>query len=219
MSLVSSSICMLKRNIPVDVINTVIDYIGATPNARCIPRFGLDGKLCWTFNKEAFKGLSEICAYKPIIYNNFRCTPHMMVLNGVEQEHTCSSVLLLGPQLVSPNTIRTTVYASVEIAPNVCTHLSMVCDWGVGETLGVTNFHKGSLYRPYETHKWNREQRISSMDIANQVIHVDYSEITFQPEWNVELNIWEYMVYDTLPQINPYPIWVHDTEEDNIGWA
>jgi len=136
-----------------------------------------------------------------------------MIMNGIEQERPCSNVLLIAPQLISPETIRTTVYASVEIAPNVFDHISVLCDWGVGEVRGVTNFYKGSLYRPYETHKWNREQKITSIHIGNHRINVDHSNMIFQHVWNEQQNIWEYMVHD------PNPIWVHDTEEDNIGWA
>lgn len=205
---------MLKRNIPVDVFAVVIEYMGANPNARWIPRFDLQGKLSWSFNKEMFDRLSVICSCKPTIYKNFRRTPIRMVINGVEQEHACSSVLLIAPKLYKLDTIRATVYASVEIAPNVFTYASVVCDWGIGEIIGVTNFYKGSLYRPYETHKCNREQQIYSMDIDHHTISITNSEVTFQHVWNPELNIWDYMVYDHTPtQIDPYPIWIHDTEE------
>jgi len=220
MSLVSSSLCMFKCGIPVDVVNAVIEYIGANPNARWIPRFNLHGKLCWNLNEEAFKGLSDICSFKPAIYNNFRKIPITMVINGVEQEKPCSTVLLIAPQLISPNTIRTTVYANVEIAPNVFDHVSVLCDWGVNELRGVTNFYKGSLYRPYEAHKWNREQNITSIHMGNDCIRVEHSEVILINTWNVAQNIWEYVVYDnTPPVVDPYPIWVHDNEEDNIGWA
>jgi len=204
---------MFKCGIPVDVVNAVIEYIGANPNARWIPRFNLHGKLCWNLNEKAFKRLTDICSFKPAIYHNFRITPTSMIMNGIEQERPCSNVLLIAPQLISPETIRTTVYASVEIAPNVFDHISVLCDWGVGEVRGVTNFYKGSLYRPYETHKWNREQKITSIHIGNHRINVDHSNMIFQHVWNEQQNIWEYMVHD------PNPIWVHDTEEDNIGWA
>lgn len=213
MSLVTSSICMAKRNIPVDVINVVIEFIGANPNARWIPRFNLEGKLCWSFNKTVFDRLSTIYSFKPTIYKNFRCTPINMVINGVEQENTCS-IMLIAPKLINLNIVRTIVYASVEISPNVFTHASVLCDWGVGEIIGVSRVYKGSLYRPYETHILNREQQIYSMDINHHTISIVNSEVSFQNVWNPELNIWEYVVYDDAPtQIDPYPIWVHDTEE------
>jgi hypothetical protein len=219
MSLVSSSLCMFKRNIPVDIVNAVIEYIGAKPNARWIPRFNLRGELCWNLNKEAFNGLSDICSFKPVIYRNFRLTSRNMVFNGVEQEKPCSTVLLIAPKLISPDTIRTTLYATVEIAPNVFDHISVLCDWGVGEVSGVTNFIKGSLYRPYEAHKWNREQNITSIHIGNHSMSVEHSEVIFMHTWNAPQNMWEYVAYDHTPVFDPYPIWVHDTEEDNIGWA
>ena len=219
MSLVSSSICMVKRGIPVDIINAVIEYIGANPNARWVPRFNFHGELCWNLNKQAFKGLMDICSFKPAIYHNFRKISTSMVINGVEQAQPCSGVVLIAPKLISPDTIRTTMYATVEIAPTVFNHISVLCDWGVGEVRGVTNFYKGSLYRPYETHKWNREQRITSVQIGAHSISVDHDEVLLQHVWNDNLNIWEYMVYDHTPQPDPYPIWVHDTEEDNAGWA
>ena len=219
MSLVSSSICMFKRGIPVDIVNAVIEFIGANPNARWIPRFNLHGELCWNLNKQAFKGLTEICSFKPAIYHNFRKMSTNMVFNGVEQEKPCSSVLLIAPKFISTDTIRTTVYASVEIAPNVVDHISVLCDWSVGEVRGVKTFFKGLLYRPYETHKWNREQKITSIYIGNHSISVDHTEVVLQPVWNHQLNIWEFMAHDYTPVIDPNPIWVHDTEADNIGWA
>ena len=219
MSLVSSSICMFKRNIPVDIVNAVIEYIGATPNARWIPRFGLDGKLCWKLNKQVFKGLSDLCMYKPVIYRNFRCTPTFTIMNGVEYDIPCYNILLIAPQLVSPDTIRTTMYTSVEIAPNAVNYISVVCDWGISSVLGVTHFHKGSLYRPHETHEWNQVHKIGSAIFGNNTINIEHSEIIQPNIWNPELQIWEDAGYAHTPEINPYPIWVHDTEEDNnLRW-
>ena len=219
MSLVSSSLCMFKHNIPVDVVNAVIEYIGTNTNARWIPRFNLHGKLCWNLNKQAFNGLSNICSFKPAIYRNFRLTPHNIVFNGVEQETPSLNVILIAPQLVSHDTILTTLYASVETAPNVFDYISALCEWGVGEIRGVTNFIKGSLYRPYEEHKWNREQPITSIQTDTHRITVEHTEMILMHTWNATQNIWEYVVYDDTPVIDPFPIWVHDTEEDNIGWA
>lgn len=218
MSLVCSSICLFKSGIPVDIVNAVVEYIGTTPNARWIPRFNICGNLQWTLNKQAFNGLSDICSVKPTIYNGFRRTPTVMVINGVEQEHPCSSVLLIAPKLITPDIIHTTVYATIEIAPNVFNHISVVCEWGVGAFGDITNFYKGSLYRPYE-HKWNREQPVTSIQIDNNRITVVHNEVIIQNVWNTELNIWEYVVYDNQP-FNHEQIWDHDdTETDDIGWA
>ena len=220
MSLVSSFICMTKRGIPVDAINVVIEYIGTTPNARWIPSFGLDGKLCWKVNKDAFKKLFELCMVSPSIYHNFRRPSTTMVINGVEQENPCSSILLIASKVLSINTIRTTMYVSVEIAPNVFNHTSVLCDIGVGED-GMTkiHFHKGVFYRPYERYEWNQVHKIVSAHFGHNIINIEHSEIIQPNVWNPELNIWEDAGYTHTPEINPYPIWVHDTEEDNIGWA
>ena len=109
-------------------------------------------------------------------------------------------------------TIQTTVYASVEIAPNVFNHISVLCNWDI--TTGarnVMNSIKGSLYRPYETHKWNQEQQITSgrIYVQDRVIQVDHSGVAIQHVWNVEQHVWEYVVYDhtqNMPAFDPYAI-------------
>jgi hypothetical protein len=156
----------------------VIEYTGANTNGRWIPRFDLCGKLRWTVNKEAFNRLSEICTYKPAISRNFRQTPFTVIINGVEQEKQCSNVLLIAPKIVSLDTItiRSTVYVSIEVAPNVYNHMSLLCDWIVGEVSGVTTFYKGSLYRPNERFRWDQEQTITTANINGGIISIDHVE-------------------------------------------
>jgi len=198
MSLITAYICLFKKNVPVDVANAVIEYTGANSISRWIPRFNLYGKLCWTVNKEAFKRLSEICTYKPAISCNFRQTPFTVIINGVEQEKQCSNVLLIAPKIVSLDTItiRSTVYVSIEVAPNVYNHMSLLCEWGVGEVRGVTTFYKGSLYRPNERFRWDREQTITTANINGSIISIDHVDgllqftPSIQPEWPHE-----YMVF------------------------
>ena len=192
MSLITAYICLFKKNVPVDVANAVIEYTGANSNSRWIPRFNLCGKLCWTVNKEAFNRLSEICTYKPAISRNFRQTPFTVIINGVEQEKQCSNVLLIAPKIVSLDTItiRSTVYVSIEVAPNVYNHMSLLCDWSVGEVSGVTTFYKGSLYRPNERFRWDQEQTITTANINGGIISIDHVEGILQftpsihPEWS-----------------------------------
>lgn len=198
MSLITAYICLFKKNVPVDVANAVIEYTGANSISRWIPRFNLYGKLFWIVNKEAFKRLSDICTFKPAISRNFRQTPFTVIINGVEQEKQCSNVLLIAPKIVSLDTItiRSTVYVSIEVAPNVYNHMSLLCEWGVGEVRGVTNFYKGSLYRPNERFRWDQEQTITAANINGSIISIDHVDgllqftPSIQPEWSHE-----YMVF------------------------
>ena len=207
---------MFKRGMPVDIANAVAEYIGSNSTSKWIARYDTLGSICWKLNERAFRDLSNVCSYKPTIYNNFRKDPSVVVINGTKQYGDIDTVVI-SPEVIAPSKIRTTIYTGYEISPNVFNYISLLCEWSVGETGNVPRCLNGNLYCPNET-KWNREHQITNAHIGDRRIVVEHDEVLLQYEWNDALNIGEYVVFNNAPA-DPYPIWVHDTEADNVGWA
>ena len=201
---------------PVDIANAVAEYIGSNSTSKWIARYDTLGSLCWKLNERAFRNLSKVCSYKPAIYNKFRKHPSVVVINGTKQYGDIDTVVI-SPKVIAPSKIRTTIYTGYEISPNVFNYVSLLCEWSVGETGNVPTCLNGKLYCPNET-KWNREHQITNAHIGNHRIVVEHDEVLLQYEWNDALNIGEYVVFNNAPA-DPYPIWIHDTEADNVGWA
>ena len=231
---------MFKRGMPVDIANAVAEYIGADSTSKWIARYDTLGSLCWKLNERAFRDLSTVCSYKPMIYKNYRKDPSVVMINGTNQYSDIDTVVI-SPQLINHSKSRMTIYTGYEISPNVFNYISLLCEWSFGETgdgvpnsfeLRSTEFPRtpfaqrpvffttclnGKLYCPNET-KWNREHQITHAHIGNHCIVVEHDEVLLQYEWNDALNIGEYVVFNNAPA-DPYPIWVHDTEADNVGWV
>ena len=68
--------------------------------------------------------------------------------------------------------------------------MSLLCDWSVGEVSGVTTFYKGSLYRPNERFRLDKEQTITTANINGGIISIDHVDgvlqftPSIQPEWH-----------------------------------
>ena len=217
MSLIASHICIARRlGMPIDVVNTIAQYIGT--NSKWVPHFDIHGVLRWKVNPQSFGNLSEIISFKPAIVRNFRTNIRAVSANGVESNH--SETVLIAPRLISPTEIDLIVYTKFETAPEVFNYAMMSFHWTFGEATNEHSFVKGTLHCPQEALSWNRQQKITSARIETDAVSIEHTDVIFQYVWNYELNIGEYVVFDAQAPPNfPPPIWVHDTEEDNIGWA
>jgi hypothetical protein len=205
MSLVTSSICLSHVGLPVDIVNVIAKYIGT--NSKWLPWYETDGTLRWKINEEFFSQLSEILSFKPAIIQNFRTIPCPVTIGT--QQYPNSESIMVAPRLISPTEVQLTLYTTVEVNANVNRYLSVLCNWSFSETASDTHFIKGTVYSPGHPDGWERS--VSFMEIDNHTIRVNLTEVPYV--WN---NAGEYVP----AHLNiPPPIWVHDTAEDNIGWA
>lgn len=194
MSLKALYICLhYYKNIPSDVTSSIVEYV----DNKWISYLDVRGIVRWKLNPCAFKCLSEIVSFKPIVIRNFRTIPRIMNANGVEFSQ--SDTVVVAPKLISPTEIRLSIYAKFEIAQEVFNYAMMSFCWTFGENSDHHRFLKGILYRPHEKLIWNREQIITSAVVDDYAINVHHSEVLFQYIWNPEFNIGEYVIFDTPP--------------------
>lgn len=217
MSLIASHICIARRlGMPIDVVNAIAQYIGT--NSKWVPHFDIHGALRWKVNPQSFGNLSEIISFKPAVIRNFRTKNRSVVTNPAL--YAQSDTILIAPRLISPTEIDLIVYTTVEVAPDVFNYAMMSFHWTFGEAANEHSFVKGTWHSPSEALSWNRQQKIMSARIDVDAISINHTDVMFEYVWNQDLNVGEYVVFDAQAPPNfPPPIWVHDTEEDNIGWA
>ena len=190
--------------LPTDVANLIAQY-GASETDKWIPQHDIHGHISYKVNSDFFYDLAKVCYTHPALLSGRN--RHTVILNHTTRYD--NAITYVYHRYFDENhDLHISLYTSIETAPEVFDYMTMT--YVVSPTTDpVRQFVKGTLHRPSEILSWNREQRITSLDMLGDTMFVNYTEIHVEYMWNDALNIGEYILTGDIG----------DDNDDDITWA